>query len=338
MLAGPAPTCQTVEIIHHYGMVNVNNYSMFNVLKNLNLNYMRRIVLWLAFAFVVNACQTTDEVVPSNQEELTPADAAKSKGKYSSARTSDSGVDPVLWDTGPGGNVECEQVGDYAYSSGRINFNEGVFDAPFPPGFTVTVSEDGKLVSWSFDGGGIWCLDGISVIVKGGNAANVYTYPADVTGDTGLASPINASGGPAALSNLTLCYNLRECEEEQCYQDETAWAAGSPYTSRGNWATYTSKNAGVVTLYAGQTLVAGSVALTVNGNGTVTIAITLNAGWSLQDVDEPVKIQGYTTAPSGNPSPGLFTTYKGDDLIVTVPEYNYYGIHVDVRKAVDCPE
>ena len=280
---------------------------------------MRRIVLWLAFAMIVNACQTTEEVAPSDQKELAPTDATKSKKGYSSGQTSDTGVVPVLWETAQGGNVTCNQVGTYAYSSGRINYDEGIFDAPFPVEFTIIVT-DGKFVSWSFDGGGVWCLDGISIIVKGSNAANVYTYPADVTSDSGLASPVNASGGPAGLSNLTLCYNLRPCEQEEvCYQDETAWTQGTRYVSKGNWATYTAKNAGTVTLFAGQTLPAGSATLTDNGDNTVTIAITLNAGWSLQDVNEPVKIQGYDIAPTGNPSPGLFTTYKGGELLVTVP-------------------
>ena len=139
------------------------------------------------------------------------------------------------------------------------------------------------------------------------------------------------------MSNLTLCYNLRPCEEEVCYQDETAWTQGTKYVSRGNWATYTAKTAGTIILYAGQTLPAGSATLTVNAT-TVTIAISLNAGWSLQDVTEPVKIQGYDVAPTASPSPGLFTTYKGTDLIVTVPLYNFYGIHLDVRKVIDCPE
>ena len=295
---------------------------------------MRRLVLWLAFALIVNACQTTEEVAPSDQKELVATDATKSKKGYSSGRT----VEPELWETGPGGNVTCAEVGVYEFSSGRINYDAltDVFDAPFPAGFTIVVTED-KYVSWSFDLPG-FCLDGISVIVKGGNAAYVYTYPADVTSDTGLDAPLNDGGNTPNLSNLTLCYNLRPCEEEVCYQEETAWTQGTRYVSKGNWATYTSKNAGTVTLYAGQTLPAGSATLTVNGDNTVTIAITLNAGWSLQDVNEPVKIQGYDIAPTGNPSPGLFTTYKGDELSVTVPAYNFYGIHLDVRKVIDCPE
>src|SRR5688572_464917 len=179
---------------------------------------MRRIVLWLAFAMIVNACQTTEEVAPSDQKELAPTDATKSKKGYSAGKISDSLVEPVLWNTGPGGNVECSDVGDYEFTSGRINYDEDtdVFDGPFPPGFTIVVTED-KYVSWSFDLPG-FCLDGISVIVKGGDAANVYTYPADVTSDGGLASPLNNGGNTANLSNLTLCYNLRPCEEEVCYQ------------------------------------------------------------------------------------------------------------------------
>ncbi|MFM7329768.1 MAG: hypothetical protein ACKO3B_13680, partial [Bacteroidota bacterium] len=66
------------------------------------------------------------------------------------------------------------------------------------------------------------------------------------------------------------------------------------------------------------------------------ITIALNPGWSLQEVINPVKIQGYDTAPSGNPSPGRFAS-KGSSLTVTVPAKAYYGIHLDVRQAVACP-
>jgi len=69
----------------------------------------------------------------------------------------------------------------------------------------------------------------------------------------------------------------------------------------------------------------------------VTITISLNSGWSLQEVSNPVKIMGYDNAPSGNPSPGRFTS-KGSSLTVTVPEARFYGIHLDVREAVACPE
>jgi hypothetical protein len=114
--------------------------------------------------------------------------------------------------------------------------------------------------------------------------------------------------------------------------DETAWADGERYIQQGNWATYTPYVADSdVPLYAGQTLLAGNVHFSSVNNGNITIDITLYANWSLQDVDEPVKIQDYETAPSGNPSPGLFD-YKFDYLTnIEVPYNNFYGVHLDVQ-------
>ncbi len=101
---------------------------------------------------------------------------------------------------GPGGNVTCEQLG-YANSSGRINYSDAGFTQSFSrQGITVSVSS-GTYVTWStaFPVG--------AVIVKGGPRANVYQYSPGRYGDTGLASPVNASGNPAGLSNLTVCWN-----------------------------------------------------------------------------------------------------------------------------------
>lgn len=130
-----------------------------------------------------------------------------------------------------------------------------------------------------------------------------------------------------------------ECEECD-WQSETAWADGDLYNAdgKGNWATYTPYVAdSIVTLYAGQTMDAGTVAFSASDGGNVTITITLNEGWRFADVDENVKIQDYATAPSGNPSPGLFA-HKGDaagsPFSITVPLNNYYGVHVNVEY---CP-
>lgn len=133
----------------------------------------------------------------------------------------------------------------------------------------------------------------------------------------------------------------------QCYQDETAWAANGTapgslkYNLRGgNWATYLMTPASgskTVNVYAGKTIYVGQATITRN-NGTVSININLVNGWQLDSntSSEAVKIQGYNNAPSGNPSPGLFTTYKGNSLSITVPSFNYYGIHLDVTKVVSC--
>lgn len=132
------------------------------------------------------------------------------------------------------------------------------------------------------------------------------------------------------------------CEE---FKDETAWAAGSRYVTKGNWATYTSYS-GVpksVTLFAGQTMNAGTVAFSASVNGVVTITITLTGDWEFADVMENVKIQDYATAPSGNPSPGLFAhkgTATASPFIIEVPENSFYGVHADVGQWVEvpCPE
>jgi hypothetical protein len=48
------------------------------------------------------------------------------------------------------------------------------------------------------------------VIVKGGNASNVYTYVTESLGDTGLHAPANRSGSFAGLSHISFCYDVGE--------------------------------------------------------------------------------------------------------------------------------
>ena len=120
----------------------------------------------------------------------------------SSSPTSEGDVTPYIVDNpGPGGNVTCTQLG-YDFGSTRANYNKDTdsFDAAFPLGIGVTVTND-TYVAWTstFPIG--------AVIVKGSNAANVYEYIPPSLGDSGLASPPNQSGSPAGLSNLTFCWN-----------------------------------------------------------------------------------------------------------------------------------
>jgi hypothetical protein len=128
---------------------------------------------------------------------------------------------------------------------------------------------------------------------------------------------------------------------EPCYdyKGETAWAAGSRYIARGNWATFTPYAEGSVNLYAGQHMFAGTVNFSAVNDGMVTITIELDEEWSFQEGDKAVKVQAYDAAPSGNPSPGRFTSYKGNEVEFSVPAANFYGIHLDVQKMVEveCP-
>lgn len=136
---------------------------------------------------------------------------------------------------------------------------------------------------------------------------------------------------------------LIECDEEppppDC-EEETAWADGPRYTQQGNWATYTPYNGveNTVTLYAGQTHVAGNVHFSAPSGGQVTITITLAPGWHFQNVAENVKIQDYASAPAGNPNPGGFdhkATAASSPFSIQVPQNNFYGVHVDVEDCQD---
>ncbi len=123
-----------------------------------------------------------------------------------SSPVSDAGITPYIIDgDSPGGNRTCAEVGlafygnseYYEFSTARVNLED---IAGFPAEFNV--STDGTYVSW-----GPFAHGGLAVIVKGSSDANVYAYDPPITSDSGLASPVNSSGKPAGLSNLTICWN-----------------------------------------------------------------------------------------------------------------------------------
>ena len=118
-----------------------------------------------------------------------------------------------------GGNRSCAEVAEafntgFALCGDKIDYENGNFSSNFPNGLNVTT--DGMYVSFYIDG----CLEingetykvG-AAIVKGSDQANIYFYPDGATSDSKLASPINSSGNPAGLSNLTFCFV--PCEVEQ---------------------------------------------------------------------------------------------------------------------------
>lgn len=277
---------------------------------------------------------------------------------------SDEGVTPyIIPGANPGGNRTCAEVGFaffgnatyYQCWSARSNFGGGVFSEEFGDisgnlncdRNVIEVDTDGTYVSFTASPDGVG-----AAIVKGSSDANVYVYEPQAASDSGLASPPNPSGEPAGLSNLTFCWNPGT--PLGCFEGETAWAAGSRYTNRGNWATYTSYSGieKTVDLLAGQTMDAGNVTFSAPAAGVVTITIELHAGWRFALVpvgeengqpifDNNVKIQHYDSAPSGNPSPGLFqwkSVEEGNFAEIEVPQASFYGVHVDVEREVECPE
>ena len=111
---------------------------------------------------------------------------------------SERGVTPVFYNDGPGGNVECDQVGDYVYESERFDEGDQYSGSVGPITWTTT---DNKFVNWTGVHGGL------AVILKGGPGAHVYTYDSSYEWDNDLASPLNPGGQIPNLSNITFCWN-----------------------------------------------------------------------------------------------------------------------------------
>lgn len=138
---------------------------------------------------------------------LTASAMANHTSTANSTPVSDQGVTPVILsgpDLNRGGNRSCEDLkhaglitGDYLEA--KSDYDDGAFQSPFPANINVQVS-GGTFVAWD----STHIIK--AVIVKGSDDANIYAYNPALPSDSGLASPTNASGGPAGLSNLTFCY------------------------------------------------------------------------------------------------------------------------------------
>lgn len=167
---------------------------------------------------------------------------------------SDGGVTPYIIDgANQGGNRTCEEVGlafyddadYYEFSSERVNYEGGVFDAAFPGG--LTVNTDGTYVSFS-------STFGIgAVIVKGSAAANVYEYNPPTYGDSGLAAPVNPSNGSAGLSNITFCWNPGATPQQWC--SPGYWRQEHHYDS---WPAGFDKSSKYIAYYSADTLKRGA--------------------------------------------------------------------------------
>lgn len=176
-----------------------------------------------------------------------------------------------------------------------------------------------------------------------------YTYnnTATLTSDTPQLSLAKVTGPLPLEDSETVTVHV------QCvtFEGETAWAANmgpgtDRYTKKGNWATYVTYTGGTKTynLYAGQTTYVGTAKVEPSGAG-VKITVDLIDGWDYAENGANLKVQHYTSKPSGNPSPGLFashTTCTGDPCMTgTIPKpaaTTYYGIHVDVGQWVPDPD
>lgn len=167
---------------------------------NIKIFEMKKLRLPIAFIFIIAAFISCDK---------------RNVEKFSDPIVSDYGIFPVTMESDQGGNLTCEDlIGEYpGGTTGRINYDAetNTFDADFSAyGLTVTVTGE-TYVSFEMDPSSEWCVG--AVIVKGGNASNVFYYDPGVKSDQGLTAPINPSGSPAGLSNITFCFV--ECEKPE---------------------------------------------------------------------------------------------------------------------------
>lgn len=259
---------------------------------------------------------------------------------------SGSGTVPVLLNLTVGSAaVEVGQtsaVADFAFKVDNPADN-GVY--PTGDGNTITITNsDGYTFDWQSD----WPVT-VVLVKAGSNFFNAFFYPAGSFGDTGLYAPINpANDKPFSISHVTFGYNEPPVTS---FTKETAWAAGSRYVSRGNWAMFVNFDgqAKTVDLIAGggnpqSATVVGSATLSAPVNGLVTITINLTGGAKFHfDPDDPInenlKVQDYASAPNKNPAPGRFDwkasfASNATSGTITVPANNFYGIHLDVDVPV----
>lgn len=124
-----------------------------------------------------------------------------------------SSVEPTLIE----GNPTCKDLG-YPFEYKIEDPYSGTFT--FDGFNTVTINTDGTYFDWSSTLG----MD--AVMSKGGDAANVYFYDPESFGDEGLHSPNNSSGGPAAISHISFCYD---------YELEISKTAVPKFTRTYHW-------------------------------------------------------------------------------------------------------
>ena len=119
------------------------------------------------------------------------------------------------------------------------------------------------------------------------------------------------------------------------WDEETAFAGATRGTGGGAWWYYFIASEGTAPIFAGQNRIPGASVTFSNG----VLTIDLGPFMRLQNVDEPVKIQGYNEGelPARRPAAGQFTTYKGNGLVVEVGNFKYFVIHLDVEVCQEYP-
>jgi hypothetical protein len=204
-----------------------------------------------------------------------------------------AGAASVVPDLEPGENPTCAGLG---YSAGERFDQPGEPSGTYPVGGGfVTFTTDGTTLSWTSTVG----ID--AVVMKGGNAANVYRYdpPAESYGDTGLVSPDNSSGGPAALSHVDFCFD---------YDVVVTKTAATSLTRTYDWDIDKSVSPAAWHLFRGD-----------SGTSAYTVSVTRTA------VDSDWRVSGTISIYNPDPTNPATVTAVGD------------MVSPDIAAAVSCP-
>jgi hypothetical protein len=140
--------------------------------------------------------------------------------------------------------------------------------------------------------------------------------------------------------------NLENPDPPECIE-ETAWGDGLLYNEGSSWATFTPTVMGEwVELWAGQNYYAGRVYFSTVPDmpGYVKIKILMRSCWDIQDVEEPIKVQGYDEPPVGEKVKTGQFEFKDFELNddpnnyyywAIVPYHDFFGVHVDIQYCCD---
>ena len=287
--------------------------------------------LSVLLAFVIagfSACQDDlgEPVDNLNLDEVGDFEFFAITENVESAPISNAGVTPfIIPGENQGGNRTCEEValafdldGGFEFSSDKVDYN-GSFSGAFPQG--LSVSTNGTYVWFTYESNE-FCVG--AVIVKGSNEANVYYYEGGIKSDYGLAAPLNASGNPAGLSNITFCFVRCDTPPPPPLCDwigETAFGGDTEGEGSAWWFAFDTKGPAVQSIYAGQKLVEGAFVEYDADNDVLTIELgpklrleTLKSYYHprtealIEEFNaEPVKVQGYEELPESRPAAGLLS-------------------------------
>lgn len=198
------------------------------------------------------------------------------------------------------GNPNCAALG-HAGSAFKVDPPvSGTYALDAVNTVTVTFSGGGKVLDWSAT------IPIDRVIVKGGDAANVYNYDPEALSDTGLLAPVNQSGGPAEISHVEFCFDYEVAVTKTAVPAFTrtfTWAiekTADPATLemfRGDSATVTYTVAATRTVVDSAFAVSGEIVIANPSPDPATIAAVTD--FLSDGTEAPVACPGTTIAPFG---------------------------------------